>query len=115
MTENNKATGLLFTSATCPHCPIAKKYFDELKEERDDVDLHSISINDPRGNKFAQGFGVQSVPTFIFYGPGHEEPMGLAGGQTKETLGKYIDIAVGKKTMDKTPSFSVKNLLRKRQ
>lgn len=113
MTEE-LATGILFTSVTCPHCPIAKKYFDEIRELRDDIELHVISVNGPNGNKMAEGFGVQSVPSFVFYGPGHTDPMGLVGAQTKDVLVKYIDIAVGKKTLKKKASFSVKNFLRKK-
>jgi len=113
MTEE-LATGIVFTSATCPHCPIAKKYFEELKQLRDDIDLHVLSVNDPEGSKMAEGFGIKSVPSFVFYGPGHADPMGLVGAQPKDVLIKYIDIAVGKKQLKNKPSFSVKNFLRKK-
>jgi thioredoxin-related protein len=108
------ATGLLFTSETCPHCSIAKKYFDEIKEMRSDIELHFVSVNEAKGKNMALGFGIQSVPSFLFYGPGHIEPMGLVGAQTKENILKYIDIAIGKNKLKKKPSFSVKNFLKKR-
>ena len=95
------ATGLLFTSMTCPHCPVAKKIFEEVRKERDDVELHSLMTHTPQGHDLAKRFGIQSVPTFVFYGPGHGSPMGLVGVQSKDTLNKYIDIALGKRSLKK--------------
>jgi len=108
--EKEKSTGLLFTSVTCPNCPVAKQYFEEIKEERDDIDIHLLSVNEPKGSRLAKKFNIQSVPTFVFYGPGHEEPKGLVGAQPKHILNKYIDIAVGKKKYEERKPFSLKRL-----
>ncbi|MFP4645406.1 MAG: thioredoxin domain-containing protein [Candidatus Woesearchaeota archaeon] len=91
------ATALLFTSMTCPHCPHAKKVFEKVKGERRDSEFHNLLMNDPQAQLLAQKFNVRSVPTFIFYGPGHETPMGLVGVQSIETINKYLDIAKGKR------------------
>ena len=108
------ATGLLFTSKTCPNCPPAKKEFEKLKLERDDINLHNLMTNSPQGQRLAKKFGIMSVPTFIFYGPGHEAPMGLVGSQSLETLNKYADKAIGKQKKSKEKKgFSLKKLLKK--
>lgn len=103
--ENGKATGLVFTSITCPHCPIAKSYFEELRSEREDIDLHEVSVNNQEGQALAKQFGVQSVPSFVFYGPAHAEPIGLVGAQTKDVLMKYMDVVVGKQSLEKKKGF----------
>lgn len=94
------ATGLLFTSMTCPNCPPAKDIFAQVKKERDDVELHHLPTHTPQGAQLAKQFGIMSVPTFVFYGPGHDKPMGLVGVQSKDILNKYIDIALGKRKLD---------------
>jgi len=117
MSREEPSTGLLFTSVTCPNCPIAKKYFDEIKSERNDIDLHSLSVNESKGSRLANKFGVKSVPTFIFYGPGHPTPLGLVGAQPKEIINKYIDVAIGLRSLDEIQSgkkvFSFKKLIDK--
>ncbi len=110
------ATVLLFTSMTCPHCPQAKQALERVKEQRDDAEIHNLMTHNPQAQQLAKRFNVMSVPTFIIYGPGHESPMGLVGGQADETLHKYIDIAIGKKeelqTTPKKSSF-LKKILQK--
>jgi len=111
-----KATGILFTSMTCPNCPPAKTIFEEMKKERTDIDLHSLGTHEPQGQRLARKFGIQSVPTFIFYGPGHEKPMGLVGVQSKNTLNKYINIAMGTEQLDEEKTkkeFSLRNIFKK--
>ncbi|MCF7799020.1 thioredoxin family protein [Candidatus Woesearchaeota archaeon] len=110
-----KATGILFTSLTCPNCPPAKNIFDELKDERDDIDLHQLGMHEEQAQRLAKKFGVQAVPTVIFYGPGHEAPMGLVGVQTKATLNKYINIANGTEAhpdKEEKKQFSLSNLFK---
>lgn len=113
MSEEIIGTGLLFTSLSCPNCPPAKKDFEQFKEERKDMELHSLGTNTPIGHKLAKKFGIMAVPTFIFYGPGHEKPMGLTGLQTLETLHKYADISLGKQNLEPEKKFSFKNLFKK--
>ncbi|MGM5481469.1 MAG: thioredoxin domain-containing protein [Nanobdellota archaeon] len=93
------ATAILFTSMTCPHCPQAKKVFEQVSEDRDDTEFHNMMMHEPQAQQLAKQFGVQSVPTFIIYGPSHENPMGLVGTQSDETLNKYINIAIGKQDL----------------
>ncbi|MGM5480458.1 MAG: thioredoxin domain-containing protein [Nanobdellota archaeon] len=94
------AVALLFTSPTCPHCPNAKEIFDKVQKERDDADFHNILLTTPENQELAKKFGVMSVPTFIIYGPEHEKPMGLRGTHSKETINKYVDIALGKQKLE---------------
>ena len=113
MTEETPATGLLFISKGCPSCPPAKEAFKQFRTERNDIELHTLSAQTRKGQELARQLGVQSVPTFIFYGPGHEKPMGLIGGQTLEELHKYADIAIGKQQLEEKKKFSIKNLFKK--
>lgn len=81
---------------TCPHCPAAKNSLHEFAKERQDIDVFELSLHDPAAQRIAQGFGVQSVPTFIIQGPAHEGNIGLVGSQAKSTLHKYVNKALGK-------------------
>jgi len=111
-----KATAILFTSMTCPHCPVAKKIFEEVKASRIDAAMHVVQMHTEQGQTLAQEFGVRSVPTTIFYGDGHQAPMGLVGAQTAEVLEKYIDIAVGKRVFDEQKKeFSLRNLFKRKE
>lgn len=108
------ATGILFISAGCPSCPPAKEAFKQLRVERKDIELHTLSAQTREGQELARQFGVQSVPTFVFYGPGHEKPMGLVGGQTLEVLHNYVDISLGKAELPEEKKFSIRNLFKKK-
>lgn len=116
MTESIPATGLLFTSQTCPNCPPAKKEFEKLREQRSEteVELHELQTQTPKGQRLAKKFGIMSVPTYIFYGPGNETPMGLVGSQSVETLNKYVDKALGKSSQNENKKgFSLRKLFKK--
>lgn len=104
----------LFTSMTCPHCPVAKKGLDELRKQRSDIDAHELPLHTPQAQHLAKQFGVQSVPTFIIQGQKHEGNIGLVGSQSQHTLNKYVDIALGKRSQDPPSSNSVFTRLKKR-
>ena len=74
-----KATVLLFTSMTCPHCPPAKTVLEQFSQQRDDVDTHNLPTHSAEGQKLAQKFGIMSVPTFVVYGDGTEEVFACVG------------------------------------
>lgn len=95
-----KAKVLLFTSPTCPHCPNAKKFIYNFKNERKDFELIEYSTLSHEGQKQAKKYDVMSVPTFIIKGPGFPDPIGLIGVQSNKTMNKYLDIALGYKTLE---------------
>lgn len=105
-----KAKVMLFTSPTCPHCPHAKKFIHNFRNERNDFELIEYSTATHEGQKKAEKYNVMSVPTFIIIGPGFPDPIGLIGVQNNETMNKYIDIALGHKTLEdfKKPTFKEK-------
>jgi thioredoxin 1 len=109
-----KAKVLLFTSPRCPHCPAAKKFAINFAKTRDDFELIEMSTMTPDGNENAKKYDVMTVPTFIILGNAFPDPIGLRGIQNKETMNKYIDIALGIKTLDETPKKSaIKEFLKK--
>jgi len=100
-----KANIYLFTSLTCPHCPSAKKFMEEFKETRDDIIYKELITSTLEGKELANKFQIQSVPTFIIQGLGLNELIGLTGTPSKESMNKYIDIALGKKELPQETSF----------
>jgi predicted DsbA family dithiol-disulfide isomerase len=105
-----KAKVYLFTSPTCPNCPPAKKFIQEFKQQRDDFEFVEFSTMTRDGQKTAQKYNVMSVPTFIIKGNGFPDPIGLVGTQRNDVMNKYIDIALGKKTLEdfKKPTLKEK-------
>lgn len=97
-----KAKVYLFTSPTCPHCPSAKSFIQKFKSTRDDFDLVEYSTMSAEGQKKAERFDVRSVPTFIIKGQGHNEIIGLRGSQSESVMNKYLDVALGKKTLQES-------------
>jgi len=95
-----KAKVYLFTSPTCPHCPSAKKFAEEFKKTRDDFQLIDMSMATREGEKAAKKYDVMSVPTFIIKGSGYPGRIGLAGMQSNESMNKYLDIALGIKSLE---------------
>jgi len=92
-TLHSMAIVYLFTSPTCPHCITAKETVKKLN--RKDVDVEEYSFATEEGKAKANEYGITRVPTWLIYGPGVKEIIGLVGGQTVETLKKYIDKAEG--------------------
>ena len=95
-----KAKVYLFTSPTCPHCPPAKRFMQNFKSTRDDCDFIELSTITEEGQKKAEHFDVMSVPTFIIKGPGYNGNIGLRGVQSNDSMNKYIDIALGKRSIE---------------
>jgi protein-disulfide isomerase len=86
----------LFTSQTCPHCPLAKEELQQLLQQRHDIDAEFLDVHSSRGQELGREFGLKSVPTYVIQGPGHKGNMGLNGSQGLEKLNKFVDVALGK-------------------
>lgn len=97
-----KAKVYLFTSPTCPHCPSAKRFIHSFKSVRDDFDLIEYSTITKEGQKKARQFDVMSVPTFIIKGPGYNGNIGFRGVQSNGSMNKYIDVALGKNSIEES-------------
>jgi len=89
----------VFTSPTCPHCPSAINLTSQVKEEREDVELHIWSTSTEEGVERARQFNVFSVPTIFVRGPGHNEILAFKGAPSKERLNKAINITLGKEKL----------------
>ncbi len=107
-----KAKVMLFTSPTCPHCPAAKNFMKEYSKKRGDITYIEYSTATREGHKKAQKYNVMSVPTFIIKGPGFD-PIGLRGLQSEKIMDKYIDIALGKKTLEEKKENTILTIIKK--
>jgi thioredoxin 1 len=86
----------VFTSPTCPHCPRAVSLVKEFVD-KGQVELVETNIGSPEGKQKADEFEIRAVPTLLVRGPGSEEPIGLRGVPSRDTLVKVIEIAEGRK------------------
>lgn len=58
---------ILITTQTCPFCPLAKKFWEELKKEID-FKLEVIDAFSQRGQELVKKFDIRAVPTTIIDG-----------------------------------------------
>ncbi len=95
-----KARLFVFTSLTCPHCPVAKKIASEVAGARDDVVYRDVVSGVAGSERLFRKFDIQTVPTIIIQGPAYDGNIGLRGAQPEKTLNKYLDIALGKRSLE---------------
>jgi len=58
-----------FYSKRCPHCLPVKKMLDEIiKDMREAVEIEEIDAWSERGERLAERYGVQVVPTIVVNG-----------------------------------------------
>ncbi|NJD77747.1 MAG: glutaredoxin [Candidatus Methanoperedens sp.] len=58
----------VFTSPTCPHCPMALSMAKELAAQMPGVQVAELSTTTPQGMAKAAFYGVQAVPTIYING-----------------------------------------------
>ncbi len=106
-----QATMMVFSSPTCPHCPAAKNFAEQVHKERDDVRLQLVTSGTPGAEKLFRKYDVASVPTVIIKGDSYDQNIGLRGAQSPKTLHKYVDLALGiereEEVKEKKSLFSV--------
>jgi len=90
-----KAKLFVFSSPTCPHCPMAKNLAQQAVKEREDVHYVDVMSGSHAAEKLFKKFEVQSVPTIIITGPEYPSNIGLRGAQAIPTLHKYLNLALG--------------------
>ena len=100
-----KAKIYLFTTATCPNCPAVKDFMEEYRKTRDDIHYQLVDCSTPKGQRMARENSISTVPTIFIKGYAHPEVIGLRGLQNKETMDKYVDIALGKRNVETETSF----------
>ena len=88
----------LLTSPTCPSCPMAKRVLGEYSKTNK-LPLKEISTSSKEGKKWAEKYGVMSVPSFVIYG--EKRPLLKTGAPTPKELTDMVLIADGKKEVKK--------------
>lgn len=69
----------VFTSPSCPHCPMAEQVVEEAKKEIDDMDVEIVNIMTDRQR--AIDYGIMAVPAIAINGV-----VEFVGAPTKEEL-----------------------------
>lgn len=76
-----------FTADWCQPCKRTRPIVEELNREQKEAGFQIIDVDD--NQELVKSFGIQAVPTFILIKNG-EEIGRIIGGQTKESLEKFI-------------------------
>ncbi|NDB58867.1 thioredoxin [bacterium] len=76
-----------FTADWCQPCKRTRPIVEELNREQTEAGFQIIDVDD--NPELVKSFSIQSVPTFILIDNG-EEIGRIIGGQTKESLEKFI-------------------------
>lgn len=72
----------------CGPCKMTSPILEELSEERDDIDIYKVNVDEEQD--VAMAFGVQSIPTFILI-PKDGKPKSFVGALPKDTFNEIID------------------------
>lgn len=72
----------------CGPCKMTSPVLEQISEERDDIDIYKINVDEEE--ELAIAFGVQSIPTFILI-PTSGKPKSFVGALPKETFNEIID------------------------
>ncbi len=76
-----------FTADWCQPCKKTRPIVEELNREQTEAGFQIIDVD--YNPELVKNFGIQSVPTFILFEEGVEKRR-VSGGQTQETLIKFI-------------------------
>lgn len=104
----------LFTSPTCPYCPGAKKVVEQVVEEassqEEKIDLQQFDTWSEEGGAKAAEYGVTAVPSIFVSGKGIPQKVFLEGAPSKQDLLEAIEMAGGKRSVEKPKGFLEKLL-----
>ncbi len=94
-----KVTVELFTSPTCPFCPVAKKTASEvvqsLASKGEEVELTEFSTATKQGMAKANEYGIAHVPELVVYGDSQEKIL-IEGSPSAQSLERAVRMAQGK-------------------
>ena len=90
--QNNKVVLIDFFASWCGPCKMLAPIIDEIAEERADVSVVKINVDDEP--ELAEEFGVFSIPTLVILKNG-ELAHQSAGARPKEQILKLLDESVG--------------------
>jgi thioredoxin 1 len=81
--ESDKPVLVDFTAAWCPPCRVMNPILAELAEQRDDLRVVSLDVDD--NQETAARYGVLSMPTFMLFRAG-EPVLTLVGSRPRKRL-----------------------------
>ena len=81
--ESDKPVLVDFTAAWCPPCRVMNPILAELADERDDLRVVSLDVDD--NQETAARYGVLSMPTFMLFRAG-EPVLSLVGSRPRKRL-----------------------------
>jgi thioredoxin 1 len=81
--ESDKPVLVDFTAAWCPPCRVMNPILAELANERDDLRVVSLDVDD--NQETAARYGVLSMPTFMVFRAG-EPVLRLVGSRPRKRL-----------------------------
>ena len=90
--KSEKPVFIDFYADWCGPCKMVSPIVDELAEERDDVKICKVNVDD--APEVAAMFGVQSIPTLVVMKDGKVAGAKM-GAMPKEMLVAFIDEAIG--------------------
>lgn len=71
----------VFTSDSCPHCPMAVQVAEEAKKEIDGIDVEIVNIGNSENRQRAIDYQIMAVPTIVIEGN-----VDFIGAPTKDEL-----------------------------
>ena len=100
----------LFTSPTCPYCPGAKKVAAQVTAELNNQKENSVEFEEydtytETGGSKASEYGIMAVPSIYVSGSAIKEKILFEGAPAKKDLLAAVEMADGKRALEKPKSF----------
>ena len=97
LNETNKMKILVFTSSSCPHCPLAERLVKEISPRYSDKGLvhEKIRTKTSEGRELAENYNIRGVPTILFVGDSGDELGRIVGVPSEKNLVKKIEKLLG--------------------
>ena len=90
--KSDKPVFIDFYADWCGPCKMVAPIVEEIAEERDDVKICKVNVDD--APEIAAMFGVQSIPTLVVMKDG-KVAAATMGAMPKSQLTQFIDEAIG--------------------
>lgn len=88
VTNSNKPVLIDFWAPWCGPCRMVSPIVDEIAEERDDIKVCKVNIDEE--SELAQRFGIMSIPTLIVMKDGEIKEQSI-GAKTKQNILQMLD------------------------
>lgn len=99
LNENTKELNFLgdkpciidFYATWCGPCKAIAPILSEIANEREDINIYKINVDDDENRELSAIFGIRSIPTLLFVSNNSTKPQMVTGGLSKKQFNEIIE------------------------